>query len=97
MTRQSLYGLRGVRIGVASHSVPRHKRRRRVVASSETTGSEPEATLLDALEQDLVGSPEVPATHVDPTPLGFTPEDGSGRPRLASGRAHGGPPRVDEG
>ena len=54
VTRQSLYGFRGVRIGEASHPGPRHKRRRRVVVSSETSGSEPEATLLDALEQDLV-------------------------------------------
>ena len=37
-------------------------------ASSETNGSEPEATLLDALEQDLVGSPEVPATQVEDAP-----------------------------
>ena len=56
LTRQ-LYGYRGVRIGEAPHPGPRHKRRRRVVAHS-VGGSEPEATLLDALEQDLV-SPTV--------------------------------------
>ena len=39
-----------------------------MVASSETRESEPEATLLDALEQDLVGSPEVPATQVEDGP-----------------------------
>ena len=38
------------------------------------------------VEHDLVGNPEVPATEVDPTALGFCREDGSGRP-LASGRA----------
>ena len=65
VTRQSLYGLHGVRIGEASHPGPRYKRRRRVVASSETGGSEPEATLLDAFEQDLVGSPELLATQVE--------------------------------
>ena len=37
----------------------RIKRRRRVVDSNETSGSEPEAT------QDLVGSPEVPTTQVE--------------------------------
>ena len=39
VTSQSLYGLRGVRIGEASHPGPRHKRRRRVVASSESEAS----------------------------------------------------------
>ena len=57
VTRQSLFGSYGVGIGEASHPGRRHKRRRRVVAS-ETSGSEPEATLLDALEQDLAGSPD---------------------------------------
>ena len=37
-----------------------------------------EAMLLDALEKDLVGSPEVPATQVDLTALGFGREDGFG-------------------
>ena len=46
---------RGVRIGEASHPG-------RVVANSES-GSEPEATLLDALEQDLVCSPTVASPH----------------------------------
>ena len=68
MTRQSLCGFPGVRIGEASHPQPRHKRRHRVVASSETSGREPEATLLDALEQDSVGSPKVPATQVEEGP-----------------------------
>ena len=35
-----------------------------------------EGTLLDALEKDLVGSPE--ASQVDPTALGFAPENGFG-------------------
>ena len=38
------------------------------------------------VEHDLVGNPEVPATEVGPTALGFSPEDGFGRP--ASGRTH---------
>ena len=63
--RWHVTGTRGVRIGEASPPGPWHKRRRRVVASSETSGSEPEATLLDALEQDLAGSPEVPAIQVE--------------------------------
>ena len=32
------------------------------------------------VEHDLVGNPEVPAIEVDPTTLGFSPEDGSWRP-----------------
>ena len=48
------------------------------VESDEEEDHDEEATLLDALEQDLVGSPEVPAAQVDPTALGFTPENGSG-------------------
>ena len=48
------------------------------IESDEEEDHDEEATLLDALEKDLVGSPEVPATQVDPTALGFAPEDGSG-------------------
>ena len=47
------------------------------IESDEEEDHDEEATLLDALEKDLVGSPEVPATHVDPA-LGFAPDDGFG-------------------
>ena len=53
----SRYGLRGVRIGEASHPGPRHKRRRRAVPGSETSGSEREVCSINgALEV-------VPSTH----------------------------------
>ena len=41
-----------------------------------------EATLLDALEKDLAGSPEVPAVQVDPTALGFARKMNSGWARV---------------
>ena len=50
-----LYGLRGVRIGEASHPGPSARRRRRVRSSSaQDHPSGPDPTLLDDLERDLV-------------------------------------------
>ena len=48
------------------------------IDSDEEEDQDEEGTLLNALEKDLVGSPEVPASQVDPTALGFAPEDGCG-------------------
>ena len=53
--RDALYGLRGVRVGEASHPGPR--RRRRVRSSSvESSWSGPDRTLLDDFERDLLAS-----------------------------------------
>ena len=43
------------------------------IDSDEEGDHDEEATLLDALEKDLVGSPEVPATQVDLDSIGFCP------------------------
>ena len=51
----ALYGLRGVRVGEASHPGP--TRRRRVRSSSvESSWSGPDRTLLDDFERDLLAS-----------------------------------------
>ena len=65
------------------------------IDSDEEEDQDEEGKLLDALEKDLVGSPE--ASQVDPTALGFAPEDGFGLgtsldPESASARQDAQPP-----
>ena len=67
------YGLRGIRVGEASHPGPRVRRRRRVGSSPDSTMSE-DLRLLDSLARDLGFDGDVPTTVKE---VDVTMHDGS--------------------
>ena len=77
-TRNSRYGLRGVRIGEASHPGPPEVQRR-IGPVNSAHHDDVHPTLLDDLERDLTPASTVPASsavgHVDPTMVDLTMMD----------------------